>query len=69
MPQTAFSENERRLLVIPVHKRVLPFLITNHILKSAIRLYESLGFHHVDLKQVRLSPYSRADVYVELLLS
>ena len=44
------------------------YLETNHILKPAIRLYESLGFQHLDPAQVTPSPYDRADVYMELKL-
>jgi len=44
------------------------YLETNHILKPAIRLYESLGFQHLDKTQVTLSPYDRADVYMEMKL-
>jgi putative acetyltransferase len=42
------------------------YLETNHILKPAIRLYESLGFQHLDPSEVTPSPYGRADVYMEL---
>jgi GNAT superfamily N-acetyltransferase len=42
------------------------YLETNHILKPAIRLYESLGFQYLDPTQVTPSPYGRADVYMEL---
>jgi len=45
------------------------YLETNHILKPAIRLYESLGFQHLDPSNLTLSPYGRADVYMELKLS
>ena len=44
------------------------YLETNHILKPAIRLYESLGFKHLQPTQVTPSPYDRADVYMELKL-
>jgi len=44
------------------------YLETNHILKPAIRLYESLGFQHLDPTHVTPSPYDRADVYMELKL-
>jgi len=44
------------------------YLETNHILKPAIRLYESLGFQYLDPTLVTPSPYDRADVYMELKL-
>jgi putative acetyltransferase len=45
------------------------YLETNHILKPAIALYESLGFRHLDPGEVTPSPYDRADVYMDLRLS
>ncbi len=45
------------------------YLETNHILKPAIALYESLGFKHIDPTRVVPSPYARADVYMELCLN
>ncbi|MGC2661260.1 MAG: GNAT family N-acetyltransferase [Bryobacteraceae bacterium] len=45
------------------------YLETNHVLTPAIHLYESLGFVHLDPERVTPSPYARADVYMELLLS
>jgi putative acetyltransferase len=45
------------------------YLETNHILEPAIRLYESLGFRRLQPAQVTPSPYDRADVYMELMLS
>jgi putative acetyltransferase len=44
------------------------YLETNHVLTPAIRLYESVGFKHIDTKQIIPSPYARADVYMELIL-
>jgi GNAT superfamily N-acetyltransferase len=44
------------------------YLETNHVLTSAIRLYESLGFKHIDPSRIIPSAYARADVYMELLL-
>jgi putative acetyltransferase len=41
----------------------------NHLLTPAIRLYESVGFRQLAPEQVTPSPYNRADVYMELLLS
>ena len=45
------------------------YLETNHILTPAIRLYQSLGFRHLAPEQIKPSAYSRADVYMELLLA
>ncbi|HEX3940906.1 MAG TPA: GNAT family N-acetyltransferase [Acidobacteriaceae bacterium] len=45
------------------------YLETNHVLKSAIQLCESLGFRHLDPAQVVPSPYARVDVYMELKLN
>ena len=44
------------------------YLETNHVLKPAIRLYESVGFKHIDANRIVPSPYARADVYMELIL-
>jgi GNAT superfamily N-acetyltransferase len=44
------------------------YLETNHVLTPAIRLYESLGFKHIDADRVIPSAYARADVYMELIL-
>ncbi len=44
------------------------YLETNHALTPAIRLYESLGFAHIDPARITSSPYARADVYMELHL-
>jgi N-acetylglutamate synthase-like GNAT family acetyltransferase len=45
------------------------YLETNRVLTTAIRLYESVGFRHLDPNRVTPSPYDRTDVYMELLLS
>lgn len=45
------------------------YLETNHVLKPAIRLYESLGFTHIDTNRIIPSAYERADVYMELMLA
>jgi putative acetyltransferase len=44
------------------------YLETNHVLTPAIRLYESVGFKHIDPNRVVPSLYARADVYMELIL-
>jgi len=44
------------------------YLETNHVLTPAIRLYESLGFKHIDPNRIIPSQYTRADVYMELVL-
>jgi len=44
------------------------YLETNHALANAIRLYESVGFRHLAPERIVPSPYSRADVYMELYL-
>lgn len=44
------------------------YLETNHVLTPAIRLYESVGFKHIDPSRIVPSQYARADVYMELVL-
>jgi GNAT superfamily N-acetyltransferase len=44
------------------------YLETNNVLTPAIRLYESVGFKHIDANRIIPSPYARADVYMELIL-
>ena len=44
------------------------YLETNHALTPAIRLYECLGFKHIDPDRIIPSAYARADVYMELIL-
>ena len=44
------------------------YLETNQLLTPAIRLYESVGFKHVDANRIGPSRYARADVYMELIL-
>jgi GNAT superfamily N-acetyltransferase len=44
------------------------YLETNHILATAIRLYESVGFKHIPPLRVTPSDYARADVYMEMFL-
>ncbi len=45
------------------------YLETNKKLENAIHLYESIGFNHVPPECVTPSPYQRADVFMEMLLS
>jgi putative acetyltransferase len=45
------------------------YIETNHTLANAIHLYESVGFSHLAVDQVIPSPYERADVYMEMLLT
>jgi GNAT superfamily N-acetyltransferase len=45
------------------------YIETNHTLTPAIRLYESLGFKHLDPARITPSPYARADVFLELILA
>jgi putative acetyltransferase len=42
------------------------YLETNAKLVDAIHLYESLGFRHLSPESVAPSPYSRANVFMEL---
>jgi len=44
------------------------FLGSNTRLKDAIHLYESVGFRHVNPETLPPMPYSRADVFMEMLL-
>ena len=45
------------------------YLETNHVLVNAIHLYESAGFSHIPPERVQPSPYARADVYMEMMLT
>ena len=44
------------------------YLETNRKLENAIRVYESLGFRHLAPERIPVSPYARANVYMELWL-
>ena len=44
------------------------YLETNRTLTPAVRLYESVGFQHIPPERIIPSPYTRTDVYMELLL-
>lgn len=44
-------------------------LETNSNLSPAIRLYESMGFRHLPPERIPSSPYTRANVFMELLLN
>jgi putative acetyltransferase len=45
------------------------YLETNNKLANAIHVYESLGFRHLPPELVHPSPYARANVYMELMLT
>lgn len=45
------------------------YIETNHTLTPAIRLYRRHGFQDVPAERMVQSPYARADVFMELLLS
>jgi putative acetyltransferase len=45
------------------------YLETNHILTPAIRLYQSVGFQHLPPSRIVSSPYARADVFMEMILT
>lgn len=44
------------------------FLGSNDKLKSAVHLYESVGFHHVPPDRIPPMPYTRANVFMEMPL-
>jgi putative acetyltransferase len=44
------------------------YLETNHTLRNAIHLYESIGFRHLPPERLSPSPYVRADVFMEMEL-
>jgi putative acetyltransferase len=44
------------------------FLGSNSKLKSAVHLYESVGFRHVPPYKIPPMPYTRADVFMEMEL-
>lgn len=44
------------------------FLGSSTKLKNAVHLYESVGFAHVDPRTLPPMPYTRADVFMKLLL-
>ena len=63
----------RRLLVAAIEEGRTAgahrlYLETNHVLTPAIRLYESVGFKHIEADRIIPSAYARADVYMELIL-
>ena len=45
------------------------YLETNGKLADAVHIYEALGFRHLPPERVTPSPYARASVYMERLLS
>jgi GNAT superfamily N-acetyltransferase len=44
------------------------YLETNTKLQNAIRIYEAVGFRHVPGDRVKPSPYTRANVFMEMSL-
>ena len=44
------------------------FLGSNTILKNAVHLYESVGFQHVPPERIPPTPYTRANVFMEMQL-
>ena len=44
------------------------YLESNARLTPALRLYESVGFRHLPEERRPISPYARADVFMEMLL-
>jgi GNAT superfamily N-acetyltransferase len=44
------------------------FLGSNHRLEAAVGLYESAGFEHVPRERIGPMPYTRADVFMRLVL-
>lgn len=44
------------------------FLGSNSKLENAVHLYESVGFHHVPPERVPPTPYTRANVFMEMQL-
>jgi len=45
------------------------YLETNHTLTPAIHLYESIGFKHLPPERITPSPYQRADVFMEMIMT
>jgi putative acetyltransferase len=45
------------------------YLETNRILAPAVRLYESVGFRDIPPERIMPSPYARANVYMEMMLT
>lgn len=43
------------------------YLESNRVLGPALHLYEALGFQHLPAERVTPSPYTRANVFMELL--
>jgi len=50
-----------------IHARRL-YLESSSKLTPAIHLYESLGFRHLPQERIPVSPYARADIFMEMLL-
>lgn len=45
------------------------YLETNNKLTPAVKLYESVGFCHLPPERITPSPYARANVFMELILT
>lgn len=63
----------RRLLVEAVawahaHGAKRLYLESNRLLTPALHLYEAVGFRHLPPEEVSPSPYTRADVFMEMML-
>jgi GNAT superfamily N-acetyltransferase len=49
-----------------IGRRLIPWRVCRR--PTHVRLYESVGFKHIDADRIVPSPYARADVYMELTL-
>ena len=72
-PQLRGQGIGRRLLLHAIEQaRVLGatslFLGSSTKLKNAVHLYEAVGFRHVDPATLPPNPYTRADVFMEMVL-
>jgi GNAT superfamily N-acetyltransferase len=44
------------------------YLESNSVLTPALKLYESVGFHHIPEEKRKKSPYQRCNVYMDMYL-